>query len=95
MAAAGGVRSRIAVDRDAGRGGAIDDGAADVVGGDDPVGGVPRAGVFDNDVAGGVHIDAAVGAGAVVALDAVVGAADSGVDARGGMSRPAAAFASG
>src|SRR6185436_5072127 len=39
-------------------------------------------GVFDNDVAGGVHIDAAVGAGAVVALDAVVGAADGGVDAR-------------
>src|SRR5436190_18225404 len=47
-----------------------------------PVIGVTRTGIPDNDVAGSVHVDAAVGADAVVALNAVVGAADGGVDAR-------------
>ena len=75
---AGGEAAGVAADGGDGRSGEDDE--ADVADRDLPVGGVARAGVLDDNVAEAVHIDAAVGSGAVVALDAVVGA--SGVDAR-------------
>src|SRR2546423_10711121 len=49
-----------------------DDRRNGIANGDDPVGGVSRAGVLDDDAAGHIHIDAAVLPAAVVALDAVV-----------------------
>src|SRR5688572_406795 len=70
------ARGGVTVHGGAGGGGAVDDGAEDVVGDHRPVDGVARAGVADDEVAGDVDVDAAVLGAAVVAFDAVVAAGD-------------------